>query len=320
MNYKMVMQISGRIIGLEAALMILPLLVSFMYNESIKGFVVAICVAALVSAALILPTRDNDKQIASKEGFTSVSLSWIVISLIGAIPFTLEGEIPNYVDALFETISGLTTTGASILRNVEVMSRGLLFWRSFTHWIGGMGILVLMMAVAPMSDRYSMHLLRAEVPGPTAGKLVPKMRNSSVILYLIYFSLTILEMIVLLFCKMPLYDAAVTAFGTAGTGGFSVKQLSIGAYHSPAVEIAVAVFMMLFGVNFNIYFFLLMKNFKDVLKNEELRVYLGIVLFSTFTIAININGMFHSFSEALRHAFFQVTSISSTTGYSMVSG
>jgi len=316
MNYKMIIKLLGRIVGIEAVLMLIPMLVSLAYGESVKGFAVGIAVAVAVCVVFSAFTRRCDRKIFSKEGLTSVALCWVVISLIGAIPFTVDGAIPNYIDAVFETVSGFTTTGSSILTDVEALGKGMLFWRSFTHWIGGMGILVFMMAVVPMSKEYSMHIMRAEVPGPEAGKLTPKIQSSSLILYLIYVFLTFAETVALLLCKMPLFDAVVHAFGTAGTGGFGIKNTSVGAYGNPAAEIVIAVFMLIFGVNFNLYFLLLIRKLRTALFNEELWWYLGLTAFATVTIAYNIRSIYPSVAESLRYAFFQVTSIVSTTGYS----
>lgn len=312
----MIVKLLGRIAGIEAVLMVIPMFVSLAYGESVRGFAVGIAVAVAVCVIFTLTTRHSDKKIFSKEGLTSVALCWVLISLIGAIPFTVDGAIPNYIDAVFETVSGFTTTGSSILTDVEAIGRGMLFWRSFTHWIGGMGILVFMMAVMPMSKEYSMHIMRAEVPGPEAGKLTPKIQRSSLILYLIYVFLTFAETVALLLCKMPLYDAVVHAFGTAGTGGFGIKNTSIGAYGSPAIEMVIAVFMVAFGVNFNVYFLLLVGKLRTALFNEELRWYLGIVAFATVTIAYNLRSIYNSVSECFRYSFFQVASIISTTGFS----
>lgn len=316
MNYRMIIKLLGRIAGIEAVLMVIPMFVSLAYGESIKGFAVGIAVAVAVCAVFTLATRHSDRKIFSKEGLTSVALCWVLISLIGAIPFVVDGAIPNYIDAVFETVSGFTTTGSSILTDVEALGKGMLFWRSFTHWIGGMGILVFMMAVMPMSKEYSMHIMRAEVPGPEAGKLTPKIQRSSLILYLIYVFLTFAETVALLLCKMPLFDSVVHAFGTAGTGGFGIKNASVGAYGSPAVETVIAVFMVAFGVNFNIYFLLLIRKLRTALFNEELRWYLGIVAFATVTIAYNLRNVYNSVAECFRYSFFQVASVISTTGYS----
>lgn len=316
MNYRMIIKLLGRIAGIEAVLMVIPMFVSLAYGESVKGFAVGIAVAVAVCAVFTLATRHSDRKIFSKEGLTSVALCWVLISLIGAIPFVVDGAIPNYIDAVFETVSGFTTTGSSILTDVEALGKGMLFWRSFTHWIGGMGILVFMMAVMPMSKEYSMHIMRAEVPGPEVGKLIPKIQRSSLILYLIYVFLTFAETVALLLCKMPLVDSVVHAFGTAGTGGFGIKNASVGAYGSPAVETVIAVFMVAFGVNFNIYFLLLIRKLRTALFNEELRWYLGIVAFATVTIAYNLRNVYNSVAECFRYSFFQVASVISTTGYS----
>ncbi len=316
MNYKMIVKILGRIAGIEAVLMLIPMAVALIYSESVVGFAVAIAVAVAVSAVCGAFTKKCKNKIFAKEGLASVALTWVLISLIGAIPFVVSGSIPNYIDAFFETVSGFTTTGSSLLSNVETLPKSDLFWRSFTHWIGGMGILVFMMAVVPMSKEHSMHIMRAEVPGPEAGKLMPKIQSSSMILYLIYVFLTLAEVVALLLCKMPFYDALLHSFGTAGTGGFGIKNASVGSYSNPAAEIVIAVFMLLFGVNFNLYFLVLIKKFKTAFFNEELRWYLGIVGFATVTIAYNIRNLYSSVSECLRYAFFQVTSVVSTTGYS----
>lgn len=315
MNYRMIVKIVGRVVEIEAVLMLFPILVAIIYGEDFKGFIAAIAIALAVTGISMLLTKNCNTKFYSKEGFVSVALSWVAISVIGAVPFFVSGQIPNFADALFETVSGFTTTGSSILSEVESLSNSILFWRSFTHWIGGMGILVFMMAVIPMSEEYSMYIMRAEVPGLDAGKLNAKVQRSSMILYMIYIGLTVAEIVALLLCKMPLFDSIVHAFGTAGTGGFSIKNASIGAYNSPAIETVIGVFMMLFGVNFNLYFFLLLGKFKSILKNEELRYYIGIIAFATITIALNIKSIYGGFLQALRYSFFQVTSIMSTTGY-----
>ncbi len=316
MNYKMIFKMLGRVSGIEAALMVIPMLVALGYGESIKGFAVGIGIAVAVCLIFAIATRRCNGKIFSKEGLTSVALCWVLISLVGAIPFTVDGAIPNYIDAVFETVSGFTTTGSSILTDVEALGKGMLFWRSFTHWIGGMGILVFMMAVVPMSKEYSMHIMRAEVPGPEAGKLTPKIQRSSLILYLIYVFLTVVEVIILVACKMPLFDALLHSFGTAGTGGFGIKNASVGAYANPAAEVVIAVFMFLFGINFNLYFYLLMRKIRTALFNEELWWYIGIVAFSTLSIAYNLRTVYPKAADCLRYSFFQVSSIISTTGYS----
>ena len=248
MNYRIILKIVGRVAGIEAVFMLLPTAVALHYRESVKGFLISIGIAVALLLVSALLTRKGENRFYAKEGFTSVALSWLVISLIGAVPFVIEGAIPNYASAFFETVSGFTTTGSTVLSDIEVLGRGILFWRSLTHWIGGMGILVFMMAVVPMSEEYSMYIMRAEVPGLEAGKLTAKIQNSSLILYVIYIFITLAEVIALIICKLPVYDAVVHAFGTAGTGGFSIKNASVGAYGSPAVETVIAVFMMLFGI------------------------------------------------------------------------
>lgn len=315
MNYKMVSFITGRILMIEAALMALPLVVSLIYQETASlAFAITILLTFAVGALLHL-RRPKDTTMYAKEGFVIVALTWIAMSLFGALPFLISGAIPNYIDCFFETVSGFTTTGASILRDVEAMDKGLLFWRSLTHWVGGMGVLVFVMAVLPLSDGHGMHLLRAEVPGPTVGKLVSKMSGTAKILYKIYLVMTIAEVILLLCGGMPLYDSLIHAFGTAGTGGFSSKALSVGAYDSAYIDNVIGVFMLLFGVNFNIYYFILIGRVKEVLKSEELRVYLIIVLVAVAAITVDILHMCTGVGQALRLSFFQVSSIITTTGY-----
>jgi len=316
MNYRMILRIVGRVVGIEGVLLLIPTFVALYYGESVKGFLISIAACAVFFGLSVLISRNCDQRIYAKEGFTSVALAWVVMSAIGAIPFVIESAIPNYIDAWFETISGFTTTGASILTEIEILPRGILFWRSFTHWIGGMGILVFMMAVVPMSEEYSMYIMRAEVPGPEAGKLTAKVQHTSIILYLIYVFITLAETVALKICGLPFYDSIVHAMGTAGTGGFSIKNASIGGYNMPSVEVVIAVFMMLFGVNFNLYFFMILKKFRAVVKNQELRVYLAVVAFATITIALNIRHIYdNSMAVALRHSFFQVNAFTSTTGY-----
>ena len=316
MNYRMILKIVGRVVGIEAVLLLVPTFVALYYHEEkLTGFLIAVAISAAFFLVSVLLTKNCDNRIYAKEGFTSVALAWVVMSAIGAVPFVIEGAIPNYIDALFETVSGFTTTGSSLINDIEALPRGILFWRSFTHWIGGMGILVFMMAVVPMSEEFSMYIMRAEVPGPEAGKLTAKIQHSSIILYLLYVFFTLAETVALVCCKMPLYDSVVHAMGTAGTGGFGLKNSSIGSYNNPAAEIVISVFMLLFGVNFNLYFYLLLKKFKTVVKNQELHVYLGVVAFATLTIAYNIRNLYDSFGTALRYSFFQVNAFTSTTGY-----
>ena len=251
----------GQIMMLEAVLLILPLLVSLLYGETkcLLSFGAAIGTALLLGVIPMIFMKPRDNVMFAREGFTIVSFAWILLSLVGALPFFFTREIPNYIDAFFETVSGFTTTGASLVPDVEAMSKGILFWRSFTHWIGGMGILVLMMAIIPTDSGRSMHIMRAEMPGPVVGKLVPKLRETAKILYLIYFALTLIETLLLLAGGMPLYDSVIHALGTAGTGGYGIKGDSIGGYN-PYLQWVIAVFMVIFGVNFNLYYLALMKN------------------------------------------------------------
>ena len=312
MNFRMLGYLLGAILLIEAALFLFPLAVALLFGENPLPFLISFGVTGAVAIPFVA-CKPKNTRIFAKEGFVCVAAGWILLSLFGALPFVLSGAIPNYVDALFETVSGFTTTGASLLPTVETLPKGVLFWRSFTHWIGGMGVLVFMLAILPSAGGQSMHLLRAEVPGPTkGGKLVPKLRQTAMILYGIYLFLTLVQAAALCIAGFPLYDAVVTAFSTAGTGGFGVRDGSIAAYANPAAEWIIAVFMLLFGLNFNLYFFLLIRHFGSVLRNEELRVYLILVLLSTGVIAWNTWGMV---GGGIRNAFFQVTSIMSTTGF-----
>ena len=317
MNLRMIGFVLGRILLTEAGLLVLPLVTALLYGESLLPWLVTMGLLVLWGG-LLSRRRPERTALYARDGFAAVALAWILMSAFGALPFVLSGDIPHYVDAFFETVSGFTTTGASILTDVEALSRSGLLWRSFTHWVGGMGVLVFVMAILPMSDGHTMHILRAEMPGPTAGKLVSRMSDTAKILYGIYFAMTAVMILLLLLGGMNLFDACVHAFGTAGTGGFSSRALSIGAYESTYLDIVTGVGMLAFGVNFNLYFFLLAGRFRDVLKSEELWAYLGIVGFSTVTIAANILHIYGSVGTSLRHAFFQVSSIITTTGYATV--
>lgn len=314
MNKSIILHILGWILNVEAAFMLLPLIVAIIYKEQ-SGifFLVAIGICLIFGLPLMVKKPKNTVFFA-KEGFISVALGWIILSLIGALPFFLSGEIPNYVDALFEVISGITTTGASILTDVEVLSHCMVFWRSFTHWIGGMGVLVFILAILPMAGGETIHIMRAESPGPSVGKLVPKMRTTATLLYSIYLGMTVLQVILLLAGRMPLFDALTISFGTAGTGGFAIKNDSIASY-SRYHQSIITIFMLLFGVNFNIYFLILLKKFKEAIKSEELKFYLGIALSSMILIALN-TGRVKGFFSAFHHSAFQVASIMTTTGYS----
>ncbi len=295
--------------------MLLPFLVSLIYQET-AAISIGISIVIAVVGGFLLSRIFNPgtKVIYAKEGFVITALCWFALSAVGALPFFISGEIPSYIDAFFETVSGFTTTGASILTDVESMSKGLLFWRSFTHWIGGMGVLVFVMAIIPTISDRSIHLLRAEVPGPIVGKLVPKMKQTTRILYIIYIAITLIEIAFLLFGGMNLFEACVHAFGTAGTGGFSSKAASIGAYN-PYIQWVITIFMLLFGVNFNLYYLILLRKMKPVFRSAELWTYLGIVSVSIVIICFNIAPLYETVSEIIRAASFQVASIITTTGY-----
>lgn len=326
MNYRMLLFVIGRILAVEAALMLLPLTAAIIFGENLLPFIIPILL--LVILALLFSSKSpKNTSLSARDGFVSVGLSWIIMSLFGALPFIISGEIPRFIDAFFETVSGFTTTGASILSEVESVSKGLLLWRSFTHWIGGMGILVFVLAIMPSSDMKSarfMHLMRAESPGPTVGKVVPKLAHTSRIMYGIYILLTALLLVLLLVGKMPLFDALCHTFGTAGTGGFSTKNDSIASY-SPYCQYVMATFMIMFGINFNIYYFLIIRQFLKAIKSEELWTYLIIVATSVggITVALSLSGMSSalvgaSLEESFRMAYFQVASIISTSGFSTV--
>ena len=318
MNRKRIFFTVGLIILIEAALLFLPLLISLIYQDGCSlSFLAAIGVAAVFGGALMILCRKHDRVIYAREGFLIVSLGWLALSCIGALPFVFSGAIPDYADAFFETVSGFTTTGASILKDVEVLSplKSILFWRSFTHWIGGMGILVFVMAVIPNGNDRGIHIVRAEMPGPIVGKLVPKMRDTAKILYLIYLGMTVLQIVLLTFGEMDLFESAVHAFGTAGTGGFGIKSASLAGY-SAYSQWVIGVFMLLFGVNFNLYYLFLIRKFKSAFKSSEFWTYLGIVAVSVGFVFKEILPRFDNVSDAIRAAFFQVSSIITTTGFS----
>ena len=318
MNYRMIWFLTRWIMRLEAVFMIPALLISIYHGEhdAVRGL--AITMTALVVCSLFFCRKLRRREFFAREGFVTVGLVWIVVSLFGALPFTLSGAIPSYIDAFFETVSGFTTTGASILTNVEAMPFGLLYWRSFTHFLGGMGVLVFVLAIIPLSDSSggnSLYLLRAESTGPQVGKLVPRMRDTAMILYGIYCALTLLQIVLMLLGGMPVFDAVTTAFGTAGTGGFAIKNDSMASY-STYLQVVVGVFMMLFGVNFNVYFMLFFRSWRKALGSEELRAYLGVMGASIGMIALDLivrRGL--HFFNALHQAGFQVSSIMTTTGF-----
>ena len=316
MNIKLTLKTIGQVLLVESALMLIPLAVALLCGG---GDAMAILISLVITAAagellsLLKPRSDN---LRAREGFAVVALGWILVSFFGCLPFRLHGCIPKLVDAYFETVSGFTTTGATILTDVEVLPKGLLFWRSFSHWVGGMGVLVLSLALLPKMGARSIHLMRAESPGPSVDKLVPRVGNNAKILYYLYISLTAAMLVCLLLTGMNLYDALIHTFGAAGTGGFSNYNASVGAFDSPAAEIIIGVFMALFGVNFSIYYYILRRNWGAVKHNSELWTYLAMMLVSSVVIAVNILPMYgHNFFTSLRYSFFQVSSIMTTTGY-----
>lgn len=315
MNYRMIAYTIGRILIVVAATMLAPLLLSLFFDEGITvAYLIPILISVALGAAAAIKPPEN-KNLFVREGLVIVGLSWIIISLIGALPFFISRQIPNLVDCFFETVSGFTTTGSTILTDVETMSKSLLFWRSFTHWLGGMGVLVFAMAIFSSKDTRATYMMKAEMPGPVVGKLTSKWQFSARILYMIYIALTVLEIIFLLFGGMPLFDSIVHAFGTAGTGGFGIKNSSIAYYNSAYIDYVIGVFMVLFGVNFNIYFLLIMRKFTSLKSDDELKWYAGIVLVAAVIIAVNIMPLYHTFEKAFQYSFFQVASIMTTTGY-----
>lgn len=319
MNYRMMGKFISRILMVEAVFMLPALLIAAYHREqdTVFGFLTAMAVTLVTALFLYLLCRKAKKGFYAREGLVCVGASWIMMSLLGCLPFYFSGEIPHFIDALFETVSGFTTTGASILPEVESMSMGNLYWRSFTHWLGGMGVLVFVLAISrgrEKNDGSTMHLLRAESPGPKVEKLVPRMKDTTKILYVIYMFLTFLNVVFLLFGRMPLFDAVCTAFGTAGTGGFGIRNDSIAGY-SPYLQNVCTVFMLLFGVNFSCYYMLTIRQVKNVFRDEELRFYLGVVAGSILLIAWNVRGFYTTAGETLRHAAFQVASIVTTTGF-----
>lgn len=318
MNKRKIVSFIGRIILIEAALMVLPLLVALCYGDGDAWVFAVTILAALIPGVLMARVRQSDRRLSSRDGYFIVAATWIIISLIGAMPLYMAGGFRSYWSALFEIASGFSTTGASVLAQPELLGHGVLFWRSFTHWIGGMGVLVFVMMVMPMENDNSMHLVRAEVPGPTAGKLVPRMRTTSMILYGIYAAMTMILLVLLLLLGMPLFDSFCIAFGTAGTGGFAVSSAGVAGYHSAYIEILLGIFMLLFGVNFNVYHLLLLGKVKDALKSEEVKAYLGIVITATVLISINTFSRMTGLGTTVRNAFFQVASIMTTSGFATV--
>ncbi len=318
MNFKMMGRFIAQIVALEAVFMLPAMFISMGYGETpaVRAFLMTIGIMLLLAGVMYFTCRHAGRIFGAREGLVCVGLSWIVMSLLGALPFVLSQQIPNYVDAFFEIVSGFTTTGSSVIANVEGLYKGILYWRSFSHWVGGMGVLVFLLAVVPSSkgSGFTMHLLRAESPGPDVGKLVPKMRQTALILYVIYIMLTVVNVLFLLFGDMHWLDALCTAFGTAGTGGFGVRNDSLAGF-SPYIQNVTTVFMFLFGVNFSCYYLLLMGQFRSVFKDEELRLYVGLALACVVALVFSIRPLYDTLEQTIRYAAFQVSSIMTTTGY-----
>ncbi len=316
MNYRMMAYILGNILKMEGLFLSIPALLAVFYGEkkALFAFGVTIFIGMTVGS-IFTKGEPKDRKIYGREGFVVVALGWIIMSFFGAMPFYFSGAIEGPVNCFFETVSGFTTTGASILREIEGLPMSILFWRSFTHWIGGMGILVFMLAIMPAVDERSMHLMRAEAPGPLVSKLVPKVKSTAKLLYEMYIILTLLEIFLLVLGGMPVFDSIVNTFATAGTGGFAIKNASIAAYENSYYEYVITIFMFLFSVNFNLYYFLLVKDMKNIFKNEELRYFIAIILGAIAIITLNIVNLYPTIESAFRHAAFQVLSIISTTGF-----
>ena len=318
MNYKIIGRFLAQILTIEALFMLPALGISLGYGEwaATKGFLFTVGIIVAVALILFLICKKAPNALDAREGMVCVGISWIVLSLFGCLPFFISRDIPRYIDAFFEIVSGFTTTGSSILTDVEALSKGNLYWRSFSNWLGGMGVLVFLLAVAPSSKEtgFTMHLLRAESPGPNVGKLVPRMRKTASILYIIYIVMTVLNFVFLLIGKMPVLDAVCTAMSTAGTGGFGIKNDSMASF-SPYIQNVTTIFMFLFGINFSCYYLLLLRQFKDVFKDEELRMYFGIVIGSIVLIVLNIRHLYGTLEETVRHAAFTVSTIITTAGF-----
>lgn len=316
MNYEMMKYVLMSICKIEGLLLLIPVFVSVIYKEyQIAGKMAIVAIAFALIGMVFTRKKPRKIDIFAKDGLIIVGITWIIFSIIGAIPFYVTGSIPSFIDAFFETVSGFTTTGSTILTDIESLSKGILFWRAFTHWIGGMGVLVFVMAIIPLAGRNSMSIMKAEVPGPTVDKLVPKAKQTAKLLYIIYIGLTGLEVVLLMIGKMPLYDSVVHAFATAGTGGFSIKSSSVGYYQSAYIDWVVTIFMVLFGINFNLFYLAILNKFNRIARSEELRVYLAIIVVSTLLISINVYSMYNSISDSLRYSAFQVASIITTTGF-----
>ncbi len=314
MNYAMIRYVLGKVLLCEAALLLAPSLVSLVYGEAALWALLASAALCGALGGALCAFRPRDRVMYLREGFAITALAWVAISVMGALPFLFSGAITNPIDALFETVSGFTTTGSSILSDVEALPRGILFWRSFTHWIGGMGVLVFLLTLLPMTGGSHVNLMKAESPGPQVEKMLPKVQSTALVLYSIYFAMTIVQILLLLCGGMSLYDSLLTAFGTAGTGGFSFRNDGMAGF-SPYIQTVTAVFMMLFGINFSFYFYLLLRKFGKAFGMEEVRAYCLIIAAATAFIAFTTFRLYSGFGETLRHAFFQVCSIITTTGY-----
>ena len=293
MNYRTIAHTVGVILQFEALFLLPSLIISLIYGEtrSVYAFIISAVVSLLIGILLTYVVGKNDKMIYAREGFAIVAIAWMAISAVGALPYVISGELPNYIDAFFETVSGFTTTAASVVTDVEALSKGIMFWRSFTHWLGGMGVLVFLMAIFPQESGRSIHIMRAEMPGPTVGKLVPKLRETARILYIIYIGITVLETLILWAMGMTFYDALLHAFGTSGTSGFAIKSDSLAGY-STSIQWVITVFMLMGGVNFNLYYLIFARQFRSVFKSVELWVYLAIVTVSTLLVAVNVSPLY----------------------------
>ena len=315
MNYRIIFYTLGWVLNIEAFCLLLPAICSLCYSEPyFITFLICIGLCLLFGVPLVVKSPKN-KTMFAKEGYITVALSWIIISIFGALPFVFSGSIPNFIDALFETASGFTTTGASILTDVEALPKSILFWRSFTHWIGGMGVLVFLVAILPLFGGSNLNLIKAESPGPSVSKLVPKVKTTAKLLYSMYLGMTVIEIILLLLGGLNLFEALTLSFGTAGTGGFAILNSGLATYSS-YVQIVITIFMVLFGVDFSVYYLLLMRKFKSAIRSDEVRVYFTVFAISSIIIAVNCLNLFNGFGESLKYAAFQVGSIMTTTGYS----
>ena len=318
MNYAMIRYLIGWMLGVESVFLLLPTLTAVIYQENVVTAYLGAAAICLAFAALFCHKRPANPRFYAREGFVTVALCWIVLAVTGALPFLFSGEIPSVVDALFETISGFTTTGSTIVTDVESLSHAALLWRSLTHWVGGMGVLVFMLIILPLAGGHTIYLMRAESPGPSVSKMSPHIRDTAFILYAIYFGMTVLQIILLVLGGMAFFDAACTAMATAGTGGFGIWNDSMAYYQSYYLQGVTSVFMILFGINFSAYYLVLSRKFREAIRIEEVRLYLGVILAFTLLIAFNVRDMFGSFFESFHHALFQVASIITTTGFATV--